>query len=124
MVKYTNREEALRTVFSKPKKEENATIKPTDYESANGVPENVVEDSTEEDKRWSWNPSVSSDEPEPEFTPVMNVEKSPSRPDEEEERKRRKNSSAAKPSWGTKIVDKVENFMDKTFIGKLYDEMR
>ncbi len=120
----TTGEEALRTVFSKPKKEETATIKPTDYESANGVPENVVEDSTEEDKRWSWNPSVSSDEPEPEFTPVMNVEKSPSRPDEEEERKRRKNSSAAKPSWGTKIVDKVENFMDKTFIGKLYDEMR
>ena len=63
--------------------------------------------------------------PKPEVKPktTVNADHSPARPDEEEDRKKRE-PTTAKPSWGAKIVDKVENLMDKTFIGKLYDEMK
>ncbi len=55
--------------------------------------------------------------------PVV-MDRPPVRPDEEEERRLRERQDEVKPSWGAKIVDKVESLMGKTFIGKYYEEMK
>lgn len=52
------------------------------------------------------------------------MEKAPVRPDEEKERSLREGQNEVKPTWGSKIVDKVESLMGKTFIGKYYEEMK
>lgn len=61
--------------------------------------------------------------PAAEKRPVV-MEKAPVRPDEEKERSLREGQNEVKPTWGSKIVDKVESLMGKTFIGKYYEEMK